>query len=47
MTDKKKRFLPSCAACELPIPQRICITDKGKGKRMSDIDIQRYFKKGQ
>ena len=33
MKDEKKKTYPSCASCEVEIPQRICFSDKGKGHR--------------
>ncbi|MBU1343028.1 MAG: DUF1847 domain-containing protein [Proteobacteria bacterium] len=34
MTDKKKKKTsPSCASCEVEVPQRICFSDKGKGHK--------------
>ena len=33
MPSSDKKNHPSCAACDLPIPDRICFTDKGKGHK--------------
>jgi uncharacterized metal-binding protein len=31
MNDKKKKISPACASCSVEIPERICLSDKGKG----------------
>ena len=33
MSSKKKRVYPTCAACDLPVPERACFTKKGKGHK--------------
>ena len=33
MNDGKKKVSPSCASCDLSIPERICFSEKGKGHK--------------
>lgn len=41
MNDKKKTASPSCAACSFNIPERVCMTAKGKGAKGCPTLVQK------